>query len=54
MHACILLRKAQAAHRDDPARMLDLARTAAHGPWRLPPHARAEALQQEAQALVLT
>ncbi|MER6257674.1 XRE family transcriptional regulator [Streptomyces sp. NPDC001584] len=54
MHAYVLLRKAQAADRDDPARMLDLARTAAHGPWRLPPRARAEALQQEARALALT
>ncbi|MFB7176864.1 XRE family transcriptional regulator [Streptomyces sp. NPDC056257] len=54
MHAYILLRKAQAADRDDPVRMLDLARTAAHGPWRLPPRAHAEALQQEARALALT
>ncbi len=54
MHAYILLRKAQATDRDDPARMLDLARTAAHGPWLLPPRARAEALQQEARALALS
>ncbi|MFE9933561.1 XRE family transcriptional regulator [Streptomyces sp. NPDC005533] len=54
MHAYILLRKAQAADRDDPTRMLDLARTSAHGPWRLPPRAHAEALQQEARALALT
>ncbi|MFD9418187.1 XRE family transcriptional regulator [Streptomyces goshikiensis] len=54
LHAYILLRKAQSADRDDPARMLGLARTAAHGPWRLPPRARAEALQQEARALALT
>lgn len=53
MHAYVLLRKAQAAG-DDPARMLDLARTAAHGPWQLPPRARAEALQQEARALALS
>ncbi|MFD4916983.1 hypothetical protein ACFWNR_27740 [Streptomyces virginiae] len=50
----MLLRKAQAADRGDAARMLDLAHAAAQGPWRLPPRARAEALQQEARALALT
>ncbi|MCX5128280.1 XRE family transcriptional regulator [Streptomyces sp. NBC_00347] len=54
MHAYVLLRKAQATDRHDPARMLDLAQAAARGPWTLPPRARAEALQQEARALALT
>ncbi|MFI8105475.1 XRE family transcriptional regulator [Streptomyces sp. NPDC086023] len=54
MHAYVLLRKAQATDRDDATRMLDLAHAAAHGPWTLPPRARAEALQQEARALALT
>ncbi|MFF2192844.1 XRE family transcriptional regulator [Streptomyces sp. NPDC058157] len=54
MHAYVLLRKAQATDRHDAARMLDLAHAAAHGPWRLPPRAQAEALQQEARALALT
>ncbi|MFC6137835.1 XRE family transcriptional regulator [Streptomyces spororaveus] len=54
MHAYVLLRKAQATDRHDPARMLDLAHAAAHGPWALPPRAQAEALQQEARALALT
>ncbi|MFE2270736.1 XRE family transcriptional regulator [Streptomyces lavendulae] len=54
MHAYVLLRKAQATDRHDPTRMLDLAQSAAHGPWALPPRARAEALQQEARALALT
>ncbi|NEA59550.1 XRE family transcriptional regulator [Streptomyces sp. SID13666] len=54
MHAYVLLRKAQAADRDDPARMRDLAHAAVHGPWALPARARAEALQQEARALALT
>ncbi|MGA5134855.1 XRE family transcriptional regulator [Streptomyces olivoreticuli] len=54
MHAYVLLRKAQATDRDDPARMHDLAHAAVHGPWTLPPRARAEALQQEARALALT
>ncbi|MET7534594.1 XRE family transcriptional regulator [Streptomyces goshikiensis] len=54
MHAYVLLRKAQATDRGDAARMLDLAHAAAQGSWRLPPRARAEALQQEARALALT
>lgn len=54
MHAYVLLRKAQATDRHDPVRMLDLAHTAARGPWTLPPRAQAEALQQEARALALT
>lgn len=53
MHAYVLLRKAQATDRHDPVRMLDLAHTAARGPWTLPPRAQAEALQQEARALAL-
>ncbi|MEU2856323.1 XRE family transcriptional regulator [Streptomyces syringium] len=54
MHAYVLLRKAQAAERGDAARMRDLAHAAVHGPWTLPPRARAEALQQEARAMALT
>ncbi|MDK9498565.1 XRE family transcriptional regulator [Streptomyces katrae] len=54
MHAYVLLRKAQATDRHDAARMLDLAHAAANGPWKLPPRAQAEALQQEARALALT
>lgn len=54
MQAYVLLRKAQAIDRRDAARMLDLAHAAAHGPWKLPPRARAEALQQHARALALT
>lgn len=54
MHAYVLLRKAQATERDDAARMRDLAHAAVHGPWTLPPRARAEALQQEARAMALT
>ncbi|MFJ3914436.1 XRE family transcriptional regulator [Streptomyces vinaceus] len=54
MHAYVLLRKAQATDRHDRVRMLDLAHTAARGPWTLPPRAQAEALQQEARALALT
>lgn len=54
MHAYVLLRKAQATDRDDAARMRDLAQAAVHGPWTLPPRAQAEALQQEARAMVLT
>ncbi|MFI9306646.1 hypothetical protein [Streptomyces triculaminicus] len=54
MHAYVLLRKAQATDRTDAARMRDLAHAAVHGPWILPPRARAEALQQEARAMALT
>ncbi|MFF3620735.1 hypothetical protein [Streptomyces sp. NPDC002467] len=54
MHAYVLLRKAQATKHHDAACMLDLASTAAHDPWSLPPRAQAEALQQEARALALT
>ncbi|MGW0363661.1 XRE family transcriptional regulator [Streptomyces sp. NPDC002990] len=54
MQAYVLLRKAQATDRRDAARMLDLTRAAAHGPWKLPPRARAEALQQHARALAVT
>ncbi|MEV7420386.1 XRE family transcriptional regulator [Streptomyces sp. NPDC089919] len=54
MHAYVLLRKAQATGRDDAGRMLDFASAAAHGPFPLPPRARAEALQQQARALALT
>ncbi|UQI49802.1 XRE family transcriptional regulator (plasmid) [Streptomyces sp. HU2014] len=54
MHAYVLLRKAQATERDDAARMRDLAHAAVHGPWALPPRARAEALQQQARAMALT
>ncbi|MFC5149911.1 XRE family transcriptional regulator [Streptomyces aureoversilis] len=54
MHAYILLRRAQVTDRHDALRMRDLAHVAARGPWRLPPRARAEALQQEARALALT
>ncbi|WP_372410844.1 XRE family transcriptional regulator [Streptomyces luteireticuli] len=54
MHAYVLLRKAQATDRDDAPRMRDLAHAAVHGPWTLPPRARAEALQQEARAIALT
>ncbi|MFI0740173.1 XRE family transcriptional regulator [Streptomyces sp. NPDC021100] len=53
MHGYVLLRKAQATERTDPARMRDLAHAAVHGPWSLPLRARAEALQQEARALAL-
>ncbi|MFF3264972.1 multiprotein-bridging factor 1 family protein [Streptomyces sp. NPDC002932] len=54
MHAYVLLRQAQAADRNDAARMLDLARAATTGPWTLPPRPRAEAFQQQARALALT
>ncbi|SEM69868.1 helix-turn-helix transcriptional regulator [Streptacidiphilus jiangxiensis] len=54
MHAYVLMRQAQALGRDDPARMLDLARAATSGPWTLPPRPRAEALQQEARGLAMT
>ncbi|MGK5639051.1 helix-turn-helix domain-containing protein [Streptomyces sp. URMC 126] len=53
MHGYVLLRKAQATERTDPARMRDLAHAAVHGPWSLPLRARAEALQQEARAMAL-
>ncbi|WP_223770777.1 hypothetical protein [Streptomyces huiliensis] len=53
MHGYVLLRKAQATERTDPARMRDLAHAAVNGPWSLPLRARAEALQQEARALAL-
>ncbi|WP_312018640.1 XRE family transcriptional regulator [Streptomyces sp. I05A-00742] len=53
MHGYVLLRKAQATGRTDPARMRDLAHAAVHGPWSLPLRARAEALQQEARAMAL-
>lgn len=53
MHAYVLLRRAQVTDRHDALRMRDLARMAARGPWRLPPRARAEVLQQEARALAL-
>ncbi|MEU5430917.1 XRE family transcriptional regulator [Streptomyces olivoreticuli] len=54
MHAYVLLRRAQVTDRHDALRMRDLAHVAARGPWKLPPRARAEALQQEARALALT
>ncbi|WP_367140697.1 MULTISPECIES: XRE family transcriptional regulator [Streptomyces] len=54
MHAYVLLRRAQVTDRHDALRMRDLAHVAARGPWRLPPRARAEALQQEARAMALT
>jgi hypothetical protein len=54
MHAYVLMRQAQALGRNDPARMLDLARAATSGPWTLPPRPRAEALQQEARGLAMT
>ncbi|WP_051831126.1 tetratricopeptide repeat protein [Streptomyces novaecaesareae] len=54
MHAYVLMRQAQVLGRSDPVRMLDLARAAASGPWKLPPRARAEALQQEARGMAMT
>ncbi|MFF2146186.1 XRE family transcriptional regulator [Kitasatospora sp. NPDC058190] len=54
MHAYVLMRQAQALGRSDPVRMLDLARAATGGPWKLPPRARAEALQQEARGMAMT
>ncbi|MFD7913522.1 hypothetical protein ACFV30_22805 [Streptomyces sp. NPDC059752] len=57
---CVLLGRPRAADRHDPARvlgparMLGPARAPAHGPWTLQPRARAETVQQEARALVLT
>ncbi|MEV5505100.1 hypothetical protein [Streptomyces orinoci] len=54
MHAYVLLRKAQATERDDASRMCDLAQAAVHGPWTLPPRAKAEALQQQARAMAFT
>ncbi|MFI6056268.1 helix-turn-helix domain-containing protein [Streptomyces violascens] len=54
MHAYVLMRQAQALGRSDPARVLDLARSATSGPWTLPPRPRAEALQQEARGMAMT
>ncbi|WP_189918359.1 helix-turn-helix domain-containing protein [Kitasatospora xanthocidica] len=54
MHAYVLMRQAQSLGGGDPARMLDLARAATTGPWKLPPRAHAEALQQEARGMAMT
>lgn len=51
----ILLRKSQSAWDErDGIHMLTLAQAAQEGPWTLPVHVQAEAVQQEARALAMT
>jgi len=51
MQGYVLLKKAQLAYDErDPRHMLTLAQAARTGPWALPSHVRAEAIQQEARA----
>lgn len=55
MQGYILLKKSQAAWDErDGMRMLTLAQATHGGPWRLPPMAHAEAVQQEARGLAMT
>jgi transcriptional regulator with XRE-family HTH domain len=51
MQGYVLLKKAQLAYDErDPRHMLSLAQAVRTGPWALPSHVRAEAIQQEARA----
>ncbi|MFI6736770.1 helix-turn-helix domain-containing protein [Nonomuraea sp. NPDC050451] len=54
MQGYVLLKKSQSAwDQRDAQRMLALAVAAQEGPWRLPPHVQAEAVQQEARGLAM-